>query len=589
LALLASEPAEKLWDAARSGDADAVARLLDGGADPNAELREGGTALIFAAQRGHAEVVRLLLDRGADIRAKDQLNNANALHFAIEHAEVVRLLAERGADVNERDLIVGQTPLWWAVTRNQPESARALLASGRVEARALREALEMAERMRLPAFAELLGPALAKAAPAIPSWPQFRGRNASGIADGEKPPLEWNAGDATGIKWKTEIPGLGHSSPVVWGDRIFVTTAVSSSPRTDFRPASPMESAADMSSHSFRVYALNRHTGEVLWQRVAYEGVPKTRRSPKNSYASPTPATDGRHLVVQFGSHGLYGYDLDGNLLWKRDLGVLDTGFFFDPAYQWGDASSPVLYQDLAIVQCDLQKGSYLAAFSLKDGSLRWRTERDELPSWGTPTIVEGLERTELVTNGIKRIRGYDPATGKELWSLATHNSFISAATPVAGLGLVVVGNGYRPLRPLYAIRPGGQGDISLGEAGSNPHVAWSRKSGGPYYTTPLIYGERLYVLSENGVLVNYYLKTGEEIYRQRVGDKGATFAASPVAGDGHLYLASEEGDVYVVRDGIEYKLAAVNPVGEPCMATPALAGGMIYVRTRSHLLGIGR
>lgn len=588
LALLASEAAEKLWDAARRGDAAAVAKLLDDGVDPNAEFREGGTALIFAAQRGHAEVVRLLLDRGADVRAKDRLNNSNALHFGIEHAEVVRILAARGADVNERDLSVGQTPLWWAVSRNKPQSAEAILASGRVEPRGVREALELAEKLGRQAFLEPLRQALAKAS-SIPSWPQFRGRNASGIADGAKPLLQWSVEDSTGIKWKTAIPGLGHSSPVVWGDRIFVTSAVSSSPQTDFRPASPMDSAADMSPHSFRVYALNRHTGEILWERLAYEGVPKTKRSPKNSFASPTPATDGRHLVVHFGSHGLYCYDLDGNLLWKRDLGVLDTGFFFDPAYQWGDASSPIIYRDLAILQCDLQKDSYLAAFDLKDGTLRWKSERDELPSWGTPTLVEGPRRAELVTNGIKRIRSYDPETGKELWSLATHNSFISAATPVAGLDLIVVGNGYRPLRPIYAIRPGAQGDISLGDASSSQHVAWSKKSGGSYYTTPLIYGEHLYVLGENGVLVNYYVKTGEEIYRHRVGDAGATFAASPVAADGYLYLASEAGDVYVLRDGIEYKQTAANPVGEPCMATPAIADGMIYIRTRSHLLGIGR
>lgn len=588
LPLRAAEPQEDLWDAARRGDAAAVKKLLDAGTDPDAEWREGGTALIFAAQRGNAEVVRLLLDHGADVHAKDRVNNANALHFAIEYPAVVQILAERGADVNERDLMVGQTPLWWAVSRNKLESAKALLASGRVDPRAQREALDFAQKAGRQAFVEPLQQSLAKTS-AVVSWPQFRGRSASGIADGEKPPVQWNVEDSTGIKWKTPVPGLGHSSPVIWGDKVCVTTAVSSSPKTDLRPASPMDSAADMASHAWRVSCLNRHTGAVLWERTAYEGVPKTKRSPKNSFASATPATDGKHLVVQFGSHGLYAYDLDGKLLWKQDLGVLDTGFFFDPAYQWGDASSPILYKDLVIIQCDLQKDSYLAAFALADGSLRWKTQRDELPSWGTPTIVESPRRTELVTNGIKAIRGYDPETGKELWSLATHNSFISGSTPVAGLDLIVVGNGYRPLRPIYAIRPGAQGDVSLGDATSSQNVAWSKKAGGPYYTTPLIYGEHLYVLSENGVLVNYYVKTGEEIYRQRVGDKGANFSASPVAADGNLYLCSEEGDVYVVRTGIEYRLVATNPVGELCMATPAIADGMIYVRTRNHLIGIGR
>ena len=588
LALLAAEPGEELWEAARRGDAAAVRKLLDAGADPNTEFREGGTALIFAAQRGHVEVVRLLLDRGADVHAKDRVNNANALHFGIDHPEVVQLLAERGANVNERDLSFHQTPLWWAVSRNNLESAKAILASRRAEPRTQREALELAQRAGRQAFLEPLQQSLAQTS-STPGWPQFRGRFASGVADGEKPPVQWGAEGSPGFKWKVPIPGLGHSSPVVWGDRVCVTTAVSSNPQTDLRPASPMDSAADMSPHAWRVYCLNRHTGQVLWERTAYEGVPKTKRSPKNSFASATPATDGRYMVAMFGSHGLYAYDLDGKLLWKQDLGILDTGFFFDPAYQWGDASSPILYKDMVIVQCDLQKDSYLAAFDLKDGSLRWKTKRDELPSWGTPTIVERPQRTELVTNGIKGIRGYDPQTGKELWSLATHNSFISGATPIAGLDLIVVGNGYRPLRPLYAIRPGAQGDISLGDATSSQHVAWSKKTGGPYYTTPLIYGEHLYILSENGVLVNYHVKTGEELYRHRVGDKGATFSASPVAADGHLYLASEDGDVYVVKAGIEYKLAATNPVGEMVMATPAIVDGMIYIRGRNHLIGVSR
>jgi len=585
--LAASEdPKAQLWEAARQGDAAAVKRLLDSGVDPNAEFREGGTALLFAAQHGHPEVVELLLSRGADVHARDRVNNATALHFSYGNPAVVKVLVEHGADLDARDFMIGQTPLWWAVSAGNRESAKLLVASGRVSARALKDALELAGKRGDGETAALLKEALAKtAAPA--SWPQFRGRSASGIADGEHPPLSWNAEQGKGVRWKTEIPGLAHSSPVVWGDRLFVTTAVSSRPDAEVRMrATPMESSPDTSKQSWRVYCLDRHTGKVLWQRTAYEGTPKTKRSPKNSFASATPATDGKHLVVSFGSHGLYCYDLDGNLLWQKDLGVLDSGFYFDPSYQWGDASSPVLYKDVAIVQCDLQKGSFVAAFNLKDGTERWRTPRAELPSWGTPTIYEGPGRPELVTNGVNKIRGYDPATGKELWSLATGNSLISAATPVLGPEGVVVGNGYRPLRPLYAIRYGAQGEIAAEAA--NGALLWSKKSGGPYYVTPIVYGERLYLLSENGVLTSLYVKTGEEIYRHRVGDTGATFSASPLAADGKLYLTSETGDVYVVKDDLEYKLLATNPVGGPCMATPAIVDGMIYVRTQSHVLGIG-
>jgi outer membrane protein assembly factor BamB len=580
-------PQERLWAAARQGDVAAVKALLDAGVDPDAEFREGGTALLFAAQRGHAGVVELLLERGADVHGKEHLNDWTALHFGIAYPEVVRILVARGADVDAREAQSNHASLWWAVVRRQPESARILLDSGRLGALALEDGLEAAEATGQAELAAAIRAALAKADTAA-KWPQFRGPRAAGVADGEALPLTWDAEKGVNVRWQTPIPGLGHSSPVVWGDRLFVTTAVSSNPETDLRAGSPMESAADMSPHAFKVYCLDRHTGKVLWERTAWEGVPRTKRNPKNSFASPTPVTDGRHLVAMFGSHGLYGYDLDGKLLWKKDLGVLDSGFFFDPAYQWGDASSPVIWRDTVILQADLQKGSFLAAFALADGVQRWRTERDELPAWATPTIYEGPGRPEIVTNGIRQVRGYDPDTGKELWHLATDNSKVAAATPVVSPDLFLVGNGYRPLKPLYAIRPGASGDISLGDATSNASVLWSKRSGGPYYVTPLLYRDHLYVLSEPGILTVYYAKTGEEIYRHRVGDSGATFSASPVAADGHLFLAGEDGRVYVVKAGIEYQLEAANPVGELTMATPAIAGGMLYVRTRHRVLGIG-
>jgi outer membrane protein assembly factor BamB len=567
----AEDSRERLWQAAREGDAVAVEALLDAGVNPDVEFRQGGTALIFAAQRGHAKVVQLLLARGANPNARETLNNTTVLHFGISHPEVVKLLVEHGADVNARDLQAGQSPLWWAVTKRQPASAGVLLASGKVEARGLRDALAAAERSKSPELAAEIRAALAKAE-VVPNWPQFRGRAASGVADGEKPPTRWSVGGPAGeppvnVRWKTEIPGLGHSSPVVWGDRLFVTTAVNSQP------------AADLPVHAFKIYALDRRTGAVLWEKTVHSGVPKTRRSSRSSFASATPVTDGQKLVVLFGSQGLFCLDLDGNLLWQKDLGIFDGGSLADPEYPWGDASSPVLFRDTVIVQCDRQQDSFVAAYSLADGSVRWRTARDEPPSSGTPTLFQGPDGAELVTNGIRRIRSYDPATGKELWHLETGSSMIAGSTPVVALGdLFIVGNGYRPLQPLYAIRRDARGEIA----------AWSHKSGGPGYITPLVYGEHLYVLTESGVLTLYYARTGEEIYHQRVGDKGAAFSASPVAADGHLYLVSEDGDIYVVRAGIEYQLVAVNHAGEPVMATPAIVDGMIYIRTRRHVLGIG-
>ncbi|HTQ10401.1 MAG TPA: PQQ-binding-like beta-propeller repeat protein [Fimbriimonadaceae bacterium] len=589
---------ESWWKAAREGDAPRIQALLAAGVDPNTEFRDGGTALLFASQRGHVEAVRMLVEHGANVNAYDDLNGTTALTFALGHPEVVQALVDHGGNPDLRDFQMGQTTLYWGVVLNDARSVKILLASGRNGEQSLREALDVAQKLKRTELAQAIearmtpqagisGEAAAGHA-AIANWPQFRGPGATGIAVGEHPPTQWSVDPPQHFKWKTEIPGLGHSSPVVWGNRIFVTTAVSSQKEPELGVGFPMASAKDMSPHSWRVYCLDSQTGKILWQRVAYEGPPKTKRNPRNSFASPTPTTDGRHLLVMFGSQGLYCYDLEGNLLWKQDLGIIDSGFYYDPEYQWGDASSPILYKGMVILQCDQEKGSFLAAFDLETGERRWTTPREEFPSWGTPTLYQGSRRTELITNGIQQLRGYDPETGVELWHMKTYNSMIAAATPVANQDLIVIGNGHRPLQPLYAIKAGASGDLSLGDAESNSSVAWSKKIGGPYYVTPLIYGENLYVLQEGGVLTSYYLRTGEQIYRHRVGSTGATFAASPVAANGNIYLASESGEVYVIQAGNEYKEVAVNPVGELITATPAIAGNTIFIRTSGAVFALG-
>ncbi len=422
------------------------------------------------------------------------------------------------------------------------------------------------------------------------NWPSFRGPNAAGVADGMDPPTAWNADKSLNIRWKTPIPGLGHSSPIVWGDRVFITTAISSDPQSEFRHGmyGDVTPAKDVSKHVWRICALDKKTGTIIWERTAHEGVPKSKRHPKSSQASPTPATNGKHVVAFFGAEGLYCYDFDGKLLWKQDLGVLSAGWFYDPDYEWGVGSSPIIYKDLVIVQCDIQQNSFVAAFNIKDGRQVWRTSRDELPSWGTPTVYEGKTRAELITHATKYIRGYDPINGKELWRLAP-NSEITTPTPIFAHDLIFVTNGYRGIQPIYAVRPGATGDISLKEnAESNRSIAWSKKRGGPYTPTPIVYGDYLYICSNNGVLTAYNAKTGEQIYQQRIGDKGGAYSASPVAADGKLYFTSEDGEIFVVKAGTKYELLATNPMGEVCMATPAISGGMIIVRTQRHVYGIG-
>ena len=419
-------------------------------------------------------------------------------------------------------------------------------------------------------------------------WPQFRGPGGSGLGDGAKPPVHWDATKGTNIVWTAEIPGLANSSPIVWGDRVYVTTAISGDPKQTFRTGlyGDTDSVNDSSPHKWKVLALDKKTGKILWEQTAHEGVPKTKRHPKSSQASPSPATDGKVVLAYFGSEGLYAYSTDGKLLWAKDLGVQNAGWFFDPDSEWGAASSPVIHEHMVIVQCDRQKDSFIAAYDLKDGKELWRTTRAEIPSWGTPTIVQAQDHTEVATNGTKAIRGYDAATGKQLWTLGP-NSEVTCTTPVSAHGLIFVTAGYPPVQPIYAIKVGSSGDLTLKEGKeSSDAIAWSKQRGGVYLPSPIVYGDHLYTVNNNGVLSAYEAKTGTRVYQQRVGE-GGSFVASPIAAAGKLYITSEDGDVYVVKAGPQYELLAKNTIGEPALATPALAGDLLIVRGARHLYGI--
>jgi outer membrane protein assembly factor BamB len=421
-------------------------------------------------------------------------------------------------------------------------------------------------------------------------WPAFRGANASGAADGQGAVSEWDVTTGKNIKWKTAIPGLATSSPIVWGDRIIVLAAASDSDKS-FRTGlygdvKPVDES--LSRHSFRVYALDRASGRVIWDKEAFSGPPLTKRHTKSSQANSTPVTDGRHIVAVFGAIGLMVcYDMDGALLWKKDIGVIDSGWFLDPSYQWGHSSSPVIYKSSVIVQADQAKGSYIAAFDLASGRELWRTSRDEISTWATPTVLSGPKGDELVTNGTK-VRGYDPATGALLWTLAP-NSEVVIGTPVVYRDMAIITAGYPPVRPVYAVRAGARGDISLPPGQSkSAAIAWSHDRDGTYISTPIVYRDQLYTLNNNGILTAYAAETGERLYRARVGGGGA-FSASPIAADGKLYLASEDGDVFVIQAGREYVELAKNPMAEIMMASPAISNGLVIIRTLGHVWGIGR
>jgi outer membrane protein assembly factor BamB len=422
------------------------------------------------------------------------------------------------------------------------------------------------------------------------NWPSFRGKNAFGVADGQQPPTFWDTEKGDNVLWKTPIPGLGHSCPVVWEDRLFVTSAISGDQNASLRPGlyGDVDSVKDDTEHTWHVYCLDKKTGKIVWDQTAQRGIPKVKRHLKSSQANPTVATDGKYVIAFFGSEGLYCYDIAGKPLWKNDFGVLDSGWFIDGDYQWGFGSSPILYRDRVFIQCDIGKGSFLAAYRLTDGKQIWKTPREEIPSWGTPTIVESPERVELVTNATKFARSYDPDSGSELWKLARHSE-ITVPTPIFAQGLIFITSGYRPVQPIYAIKPGAKGDISLSTGKTtNDFIAWSVEKGGPYMPTPIVYGEHLYTCSNSGMLTCYEAKTGKKLYQERLGGTAA-YTASPVAADGKLYFTSEEKGVRVVKAGPKFELLAVNPMNEICMATPAIADGMIFIRGQHHLFGIGR
>ena len=422
-------------------------------------------------------------------------------------------------------------------------------------------------------------------------WPSFRGEHAAGIAEGQNLPDDWGGEKAVNIKWKVKIPGLAHSSPIIWGDRLFVTTALSGLGDGTFRHGlyGDGDASEDKSVHQWKVYAFDKRSGKILWEQTAYEGVPAEKRHIKASYANATPACDGRYVIAFFGSQGLYAFTFDGRLAWKKNLGVLNAGAYDAPDYEWGTASSPVIYRDLVIVQCDTQSEDFLLAVDIKTGRTVWQASREELPSWGTPTIYPGKARVELITNASNFIRSYDPMTGKELWRLGG-SSKITAPTPIFSGDLIVVASGRRPEAPIFTNRAGATGDITLAEGQtSSEHIVWSKKQRGSYMPTPLIYGDHLYVLANQGIFDCYNLKTGEEIYRQRMAHQGGGFSASPVAADGKLYLPSEDGDIFVVKAGPAFELLATNAMGELLMATPAISSGMMFVRAQHHLFAIGR
>ena len=419
------------------------------------------------------------------------------------------------------------------------------------------------------------------------NWPSFRGPSANGIAENYSTPVSWDIDTSKNIKWKTTIPGLAHSSPIIWGDRMYVTTA-SGEADAELKVGlyGNIEPVDDDSVHEWKVYCLDKKSGKILWERIAHKGVPKVKRHPKATHANTTPATDGKYIVAFFGSEGLFCYEMDGKLVWKKDFGLLDSAFFMVPTAQWEFASSPVIHQGVVIVQCDALNTAFLAALDIKTGKEIWRTIREDVPTWSTPTIHVGEKKTQIIVNGFKHIGGYDIKTGKELWKISGGGD-IPVPTPVVAHGLVFINSAHGRLSPIYAIKLESEGDISLAEdKTSNESIVWSVRRGGSYMLTPLIYGDFLYNVQSNGALTCFNAKTGEVVYKEQLG-KMTGFSASGVAADGKLYFSSEEGDVFVLKAGPEFEVLATNSMKDECMATPAISEGTLYIRTHHFLIAV--
>jgi outer membrane protein assembly factor BamB len=402
------------------------------------------------------------------------------------------------------------------------------------------------------------------------NWPQWRGPLGTGVAPHARPPVEWS--DTKHIRWKTALPGKGHSTPIVWGERIFLTTAIPYGepvrPRIPSRPGAH-DNLISTFHHEYAVLAVNRATGKLLWQQTVHKELPHEAGHVTASLASASPVTDGTHVFAFFGSRGLYCLDVNGKLIWKKNLGEMHT------KHGHGEGSSPVLHGDTLVVNWDHEEQSFLLALDKRTGKQRWRVPRAEDTSWSTPIVVEHAGKPQVIVPGTNRLRGYDLATGAVIWECAGLSSNI-VASPVAASGVVYAGSSYET-RNLLAIRlDGAQGDIT-----GTKQVLWSRRRGTPYVPSPLLYGDSLYTLQHyQGLISRLDVKTGD--------DQGGPFRldaidnvyASPVGAAGRVYVTSRDGVTQVMSHGDKLpKMLAVNHLDDSINASAAIAGRELFLR----------
>jgi outer membrane protein assembly factor BamB len=437
---------------------------------------------------------------------------------------------------------------------------------------------------------------LVGAVSASQEWPQFRGRQSGVAPDDPSLPETWSRTE--NVVWAIDVPGRGWSSPIVAGDHVFVTSVINTrndepalkpvpsyTPRSFGGPMSGQNLTSSSDPHRWTIYDIDVATGKIRWERTVATAVPAQSKHEKNSYASETPVTDGERVYAYFGNVGLFAFDMTGKPLWSKPIGP------FKVRNGWWTAASPVIHGDRVYIVNDNDERSFIAAYDKRTGEEIWRVARDEGSNWTTPFVWAHAQRTEIVTAGTQKVRSYD-VDGKPLWTL-TGMASIDIPTPLAAHGLLFITSGYpaEAVRPMYAIRPGASGDISLGkDETSNAFIAWSHPTLGPYNPSPLVYGDYYYTLLDRGLLLCHDARTGKEIYgRQRVTDEATGFTASPIAYNGKIFATSEDGDTFVVQAGPAFKVVGRNSLGEMTLATPAVARGSVFVRTASRLYRLAR
>ena len=432
-------------------------------------------------------------------------------------------------------------------------------------------------------------------------WPQFRGHRARGQSPARgMVATRWDVESGEGVVWRVPVSGLAHSSPIVWGNRVYVTTALRTAGTAKLSSLYGSEgygsgdSVPDEGEHSYQLICLDKRDGKLLWKQEAHRGVPLTKRHPKSTHANSSPACDSERVIAFFGSEGLHAFDHEGNKLWSRNFGVLDAGApnGVDPSeadqYQWGFASSPVLYEDKVIVQCDIQAQSFLTVLDASTGKDIWRVARDEPPTWSTPQVHEvgAGDKPQIIVNGYKHIGGYELESGKELWKLVGGGD-VPVPTPIVEEDLIYITSAHGRVRPIYAIHADAEGLLSA-DASQCEALEWSHLNRGIYMQTPLVDDGLLYCCSDGGILAVFDAFRGEGVYRERLGRGQSGFSGSAVQANDMIYFTAESGTVHVIRAGPEFDEVAVNDLGETCLSTPAISEGRLFFRTRGHLVCVG-